>query len=71
MNYNHVPKLTANSSQFHDNVNRKRKLTMNSLDLCVSRKCILAKLATNAALLVASKWNSKVAVLRAVDLLSY
>lgn len=65
--YNQVPKLTAIICQRHIRcsvtIRDQRELTMHSFDLCVSRKSVLPKLATNATLLVASEGNAKVAVL--------
>jgi hypothetical protein len=44
-------------------VDCRRQLTMNSLDLGVCGKSILPKLAANATLLVTTEWDAKVAVL--------
>lgn len=64
--YNQVPKLTAIICQCYVNshkASRNSKLTMHSLDLCVGRKSVLPKLATNTTLLVASEGNTEVTVL--------
>lgn len=44
------------------------KLTMNSFDLGISRQGILAELSADATLLVPTERNSKMRVLRAIDL---
>jgi hypothetical protein len=64
INYNHVPKFTVFLGQYRAGYNCSRsKLTMDSLDLCVGRKSILAKLAADATLFVATEWDSEVGVL--------
>ena len=64
INYNHVPKFTVFLGQYRAGyIVSHSKLTMDSLDLCVGRESILAKLATDATLFVTPEWDSEVGIL--------